>query len=140
MPAFISNVLLSVVRSLERPLRLVGRDVFACHDGAIDYPRGFFNFQKEEGARGASYWGLGLHVMVSPVPALRWADLRWNRWQLMNDLARSAHLFGWDIFITHDDPRCGLFNFSFSRDTRGQFTFYGLGLYVLGSPLRLSRR
>jgi len=133
MSAFIPSVLLSVVRSLERPLRLAGLDVFARQTDSASWR--LFDFDSED----STYWGLGLEITVSRAQRLCLADLRWNLWQVMNGLARLARPFGWDVFISKDDPRCGHFDCTFERLPRRQFEFYGMGIHVVGSPLRLYR-
>ena len=129
MSAFISSVLLSLVRSLELPLRLAGLDVYARRSDSAVWR--FFDFDKLD----STYWGLGLEITVGRARGLRLSDFRGNRWQVMNGLAHVSHLVGWDVFITHDDPRCGLFDFKFNRLSCRSFELYGLGLHVIGGPL-----
>lgn len=123
-------------------MRLVGLDVFTSRSSSPAW--GFLDFKKDtETEPGCTqYYGLGLHLMVcrAPLPRLRLGDFRCNRWQIVNAMARLTRPIGWDIFITNDDRGCDLLDFFLERHSRREFEFYGLGLHVFGSPLRLSRR
>ena len=49
------------IRTIERAFRPFGLDVFIERDGTH---QGFFAFEH----RGEEWWGLGLHIIVSPLP------------------------------------------------------------------------
>lgn len=59
------STLFALVSVAERLLRIVGLDVFTTLD---DSGAGPFAFEtRDHGAAGREYWGLGLHVTVSPM-------------------------------------------------------------------------
>lgn len=60
------SVFFHFVSLIERALRLIGLDVYTDLD---DSGLGFLAFERRDhgAALGIEYWGLGLHVIVSPL-------------------------------------------------------------------------
>jgi len=56
---------------------------------------------------------------------------------LISRVEMALRLFGLDVCVAQDDPRCSLFDFERSdRYPDGSREYWGLGFHVVVSPLR----
>ena len=135
MPNFITRSLASLAHTLEWPLFLLASKIWVALDEDFESPRGFWSFGIRRCQREIEVHGFGVFVAIYPEPQVGSTQRLRRDW-----LAVLTRAFGWDFSIGRDDPRNGLFEVAFERLGERSFQVYGLGLYVIASPLRLSRR